>query len=286
MSAIARVGVVGCGLMGSGLAEVSARAGCDVRVVVSREASVAAGRERVTRSLDTAVARGRLTASERTATLERISFSADLKDLADREFVIESVIEDEAVKLELFATLDAVVEDPEAVLASNTSSVPIMKLARVTSRPAQVIGTHFFNPVPVLALVEVGCSLLTSERTYERTEAFMSGQLGKEVVRSQDRPGFVVNALLVPYLLGAIRMVEAGHARAEDIDKGMSLGCAHPMGPLQLADLVGLDTLADVASGLYAEYKDTSYAPPPLLSRMVEGGLLGRKTGRGFYSYP
>ncbi|MFI5749290.1 3-hydroxybutyryl-CoA dehydrogenase [Streptomyces sp. NPDC051644] len=286
MSGITRVGVVGCGLMGSGLAEVSARAGCDVRVAVSRAASVAAGRKRVAGSLDTAVRRGRLTESERDAALDRISFTADLDDLADREFVIESVTEDEALKLELFAALDAAVADPDAILASNTSSVPIMKLARATRRPAQVIGTHFFNPVPVLGLVEVGCSLLTAERTYERTEAFMSKCLGKEVIRSQDRPGFVVNALLVPYLMGAIRMVESGHARAEDIDKGMSLGCAHPMGPLQLADLVGLDTLAGVATGLYAEYKDTSYAPPPLLSRMVEGGLLGRKTGRGFYIYP
>jgi 3-hydroxybutyryl-CoA dehydrogenase len=195
------------------------------------------------------------------------------------------VTEAEDVKTDVFRSLDAVVEDPLAVLASNTSSIPIMKLGVATSRPEQVIGIHFFNPVPVLPLVELVSSLVTSPETTDRAADFASGALGKHVIRSQDRAGFIVNALLIPYLLSAIRMLESGFATAEDIDAGMVQGCAHPMGPLALTDLIGLDTTMAVAVSLYEEFKEPLYAPPPLLSRMVEAGLLGRKSGRGFHTY-
>ncbi len=205
--------------------------------------------------------------------------------LADRDFIIEAIAEDEDMKVNLFSALDKIVDDPEAILASNTSSIPIMKLAMATERPGNVVGTHFFNPVPVLPLVELVASLLTSDATVEQARAFTSEQLGKTVISSQDRAGFVVNALLVPYLLSAIRMLESGFATAADIDSGMVLGCAHPMGPLALADLIGLDTTYAIAVSMYGEFKEPLYGPPSLLARMVEAGLLGRKTGRGFYSY-
>ena len=185
----------------------------------------------------------------------------------------------------MFSRLDAAVEDKSAVLASNTSSIPIMKLAMATGRPDRVVGIHFFNPVPVLRLVEIVQSLLTSDDTIALAEAFTTEQLGKVPIRSQDRAGFVVNSLLIPYLLSAIRMFESGFASREHIDQGMVLGCAHPMGPLALADLIGLDTTMAVAQSLYEEFKEPLYAPPPMLARMVEAGLLGRKTGRGFYEY-
>jgi 3-hydroxybutyryl-CoA dehydrogenase len=205
--------------------------------------------------------------------------------LADRELVVEAVVEDEATKVAVFQQLDRVVEAPDAILASNTSSIPIMKLAMATGRPQAVIGIHFFNPVPVLKLVELVPSLLTSEVTSDGAERFATEVLGKRVIRSQDRAGFVVNALLIPYLLSSIRMLESGFATADDIDAGMVEGCAHPMGPLRLADLIGLDTTMAVAESLYEEFKEPLYAPPPLLSRMVDAGLLGRKTGRGFHDY-
>ncbi|MGW1586305.1 3-hydroxybutyryl-CoA dehydrogenase [Streptomyces sp. NPDC002386] len=285
MNPIRRIGVVGSGAMGAGIAEVSALAGMDVLVAVSREASLTTGRRRIGASLDRAVAKGRLTRAERDAALERVEFTTDLGELADRQLVVEAVREDEMLKLDLFTTLDKVVEDPDAILASNTSSIPIMKLAGVTNRPAQVIGTHFFNPVPAMSLVELVGSLHTSDETMHRAEEWVAGTLGKRPIRSKDRAGFVVNALLVPYLLSAVRMVETGFATVEDVDQGMVLGCSHPMGPLRLTDMVGLDVVAAVADALYAEFKEPLYAAPPLLSRMVEGGLLGRKTGRGFYSY-
>lgn len=198
---------------------------------------------------------------------------------------IEAVIEDEALKTEVFTILDKVVTDPNAILASNTSSIPVMKLGIATQRPENVVGVHFFNPVPVLRLVELVTSLLTSPETAGRAEAFATDVLHKKVIRSQDRAGFVVNALLIPYILSAIRMMESGFATAADIDTGMVEGCNHPMGPLHLADLIGLDTTLAVADSLYAEFKEPLYASPPLLSRMVEAGLLGRKAGRGFYDY-
>ncbi len=284
-SDIARVGVVGCGLMGSGIAEISARSGLDVTVREVDRGALDAGRRRITASLDRGVRNEKISAADRDAALGRLTFTTDLDDLADRQFLVEAIAENEQIKSELFAALDKVVEDPAAILASNTSSVPIMKLAIATARPEQVIGVHFFNPVPVLKLVELVPSLLTGEQTVDRTEAFVSGSLGKRVIRSQDRAGFVVNALLVPYLLSGIRMLESGFASATDIDTGMVLGCSHPMGPLALCDLIGLDTIRAVAESLYDEFKEPLYSPPPLLSRMVDGGLLGKKSGRGFHDY-
>jgi 3-hydroxybutyryl-CoA dehydrogenase len=199
--------------------------------------------------------------------------------------VIEAVAEVEDLKVEVFGLLDKIVESDGAILASNTSSIPIMKLAMATARPESVVGIHFFNPVPVMSLVELVTSLLTSEDTADRARAFAVDVLGKRVIHSQDRAGFVVNALLIPYLLSAIRMLESGFATAEDIDVGMVEGCAHPMGPLALTDLIGLDTTMAVADSLYEEFKEPLYAAPPLLSRMVDAGLLGRKTKRGFYDY-
>ncbi|MGX7829530.1 3-hydroxybutyryl-CoA dehydrogenase [Actinokineospora sp. 24-640] len=282
---ISRVGVVGSGLMGSGIAEVCARSGVDVIVAEVTSAAADAGRARVEKSLERGVRSGKLTADERDAALGRLRFSTDLGEFADREFVVEAVAEIESVKTEVFTTLDKVVEDPAAVFASNTSSIPIMKLGMATGRPQQVIGVHFFNPVPVLKLVELVPSLLTAEETKERAKGFVESVLGKEVIASQDRAGFVVNALLVPYLLSAIRMLESGFASAEDIDKGMILGCAHPMGPLRLADLIGLDTTKAIADSLYDEFKEPLYSAPPLLLRMVDAGLMGKKSGRGFYQY-
>ena len=285
MSDIARVGVIGCGLMGSGIAEVFARAGLDVLVAESGGEALEFGRTRLTNSLDTAVTRGKLTAEQRDDAVARLAFTTDLADFADRDLVVEAVAEREDIKIKIFQTLDQVVERRDAILASNTSSIPIVKLAATTSRPEQVIGLHFFNPAPVQKLVEVIPTLTTSAETTARTEAFAVQVLGKEPIRARDRAGFVVNALLVPYLLSAVRMFESGVATAADIDKGMEAGCAHPMGPLRLCDLIGLDTIVSIAESMYDEYKEPLYAAPPLLSRMVDAGLLGRKSGRGFYDY-
>lgn len=282
---IERVGVVGCGLMGSGIAEVSARAGLDVVVVDVSDVAVKAGRERIESSLANAVRRGKLDAQSQQRALEALTFSADLTSLADRQLVVEAVTEAEKVKTAIFRSLDEIVEDPEAILASNTSSIPIMKLGMSTRRPEHVVGLHFFNPVPVLPLVELVSSLVTSPETTQRAADFATNILGKHVIRSKDRAGFIVNALLIPYLLSSIRMLESGFATAEDIDAGMVQGCAHPMGPLALTDLIGLDTTMAVAESLYEEFKEPLYAAPPLLSRMVEAGLLGRKSGRGFHTY-
>ena len=282
---ISRIGVVGSGLMGSGIAEVCARAGLDVLVNEVTDDAVDAGRDRIAASLARGVRSGKLTDQERDAALSRLEFTTDLGDFADRQLVIEAVAEHEATKLEVFTTLDKVVLAEDAIFASNTSSIPIMKLAMATQRPQQVIGVHFFNPVPVLKLVELIPSLLSGQDTQARVEAFVTDVLGKTVVRSQDRAGFVINALLIPYLLSAIRMFESGFASAEDIDNGMVLGCAHPMGPLRLTDLIGLDTTKAVAESMYAEFKEPLFSAPPLLMRMVDAGLLGKKTGRGFYDY-
>jgi len=282
---VTRVGVVGCGLMGSGIAEVSARAGLDVVVVEADEPAVDAGRARIEASLGQAVRRGKLPEEGRAETLARIRFTWEPDELADRQLVVEAVPELEPLKVETFRRIDKVVADDGAVLASNTSSIPIMKLAMATRRPEQVIGIHFFNPVPVLPLVELVPSLLTASATADRAAWFASGTLGKHVIRSQDRAGFVVNALLIPYLLSSIRMLESGFATAEDIDAGMVQGCAHPMGPLALSDLIGLDTVMAVAQSMYEEFKEPLYAPPPMLLRMVDAGLLGRKSGRGFHQY-
>lgn len=283
MTSVENVGVVGCGLMGAGIAEVSARAGLDVVVVESSQAAAEAGRARLEASLQRAESRGKLDSAEEV--LQRIRVETELDALADRGLVVEAIVEDEAVKVDLFKRLDQVVTAPDAILASNTSSIPIMKLGVVTSRPQQVLGIHFFNPVPVLKLVELVPSLLTSEETTTTARSFVEDLLGKRSILCQDRAGFVVNALLVPFILSGIRMMESGFASAEDIDQGLVLGAAHPQGPLALADLIGLDTTKAVAESLYEEFKEPLYAPPPLLARMVDAGLLGRKSGRGFYTY-
>ncbi|MFI5036353.1 MAG: 3-hydroxybutyryl-CoA dehydrogenase [Acidimicrobiales bacterium] len=280
-----RVGVVGCGLMGSGIAEIAARAGADVVVIERDRDAVAAGQARVERSLSRAVAAGKVPEEEAAQAHANLSYSTDFTRLTDRQIVIEAVAEEESLKTEVFTTLDQVVHDPGAILATNTSSIPIIKLAMATSRPEQVIGMHFFNPVPVLKLVEVISSLLTSPETTARVHDYAGVALKKKVITSPDRAGFVVNALLIPYLLSAIRMLESGFASAEDIDTGMVVGCAHPLGPLALTDLIGLDTTLAVAESLYEEFKEPHFAPPPLLSRMTQAGLHGRKSGQGFYSY-
>ncbi|WP_406349318.1 3-hydroxybutyryl-CoA dehydrogenase [Streptomyces sp. NBC_00144] len=280
-----RIGVVGAGQMGAGIAEVCARAGLDVVVREVTDEAAAAGRRRITGSLDRALRKGKLTELERDTALAGLQVTTDLDALADRDLVVEAIAEDEGLKTEVFAALDKTVQREDAILASNTSSIPIMKLGMATGRARQVIGIHFFNPVPVLDLVEIVPSLLTSKQTTERARNFVQATLEKRCVLAQDRAGFVVNALLIPYLLSAVRMAEAGTATAEDIDSGMVHGCAHPMGPLQLADLIGLDTVAAIAASMYEEHKEPLYAAPPLLLRMVEAGLLGRKSGHGFYPY-
>ncbi len=280
-----RVGVVGCGLMGSGIAEVCARAGLDVVVIERDEQAAEAGRARIARSMQRALGAKKISEEEHGAAEARIQVGSDFEKLADRELVVEAVFEDLVAKLETFRRLDDVVESADAILASNTSSIPITKLAVETGRPAQVCGLHFFNPVPVLDLVEVVSSVLTSEETLRRAAEFAEQVLGKSIIRSGDRAGFIVNGLLMPYVLSAIRMLESGFATAEDIDAGMVKGCNHPMGPLALADLIGLDTAKGVAESMYGEFKEPLYAPPALLCRMVEAGMLGRKTGKGFYEY-
>ncbi len=282
---IERVGVVGAGQMGAGIAEVSLKAGADVRIYEPTEELVAAGRNRITASLERAVGKGKLTEADRDAALARLTATTTLSDLADRQLVIEAIVENEAVKAKVFAELDEVITDPDAVLASNTSSIPIMKIAAATKNPSRVLGLHFFNPVPVLPLVELISTLVTSEDALARTAQFAGETLGKKVVRCPDRSGFVVNALLVPYLLSAIRMLEAGVASVEDIDTAVVAGLSHPMGPLRLSDLIGLDTMKLIADAMYDELKDAHYAPPPLLQRMVEAGQLGKKSGKGFYGY-
>ncbi len=286
MTAISKVGVVGCGAMGAGIAEACARAGVDVLVVASGPGSIARGRQRVLDSMDRGVQRGKIPAAERSAALGRISFTAEMLDLADRQLVLEAVPEDEAVKLTVFSAIDKIVEADDAILASTTSSLSVARLAMVAERPERVLGLHFFNPVPVLPLVELISTLYTADAARDRAESFVTEVLGKTAIRANDRSGFTVNALLIPYLLSAVRMVESGFARAEDIDRGMTLGCAHPMGPLALIDLIGVDIVVAIGQAMYQEYQEPQHAPPPLLTRMAEVGLLGRKTGRGFYQYP
>jgi 3-hydroxybutyryl-CoA dehydrogenase len=281
-----KIGIIGGGLMGSGIAEVHARAGLDVIVVESSEAAAAAAHARIDQSLQRAVKRGKLASDEEAqAILGRVHLGTELDEVADVDLVFEAIAEHEQAKLDLFRTLDRIVTSSDAVLASNTSSIPIMKLGAVTRRPENVIGVHFFNPVPVLPLVELVPSLMTSTDTTARSRHHVETILGKQAIICQDRAGFVVNALLIPFVLSAIRMLESGFASAEDIDHGLVLGAAHPQGPLALADLIGLDTVKAVADSLYDEFKEPLYAAPPLLARMVDAGLLGRKSGRGFYTY-
>jgi len=279
-----RVGVIGGGLMGSGIAEVCARSGVDVTVVEVDEERCSKSQAAIGKSLDRGVRGGHVSEEDRSAALERLAFTTSLDDVEGADAAIEAIIEDEDLKRDLFKRLDTLLPDAQ-FLASNTSSVPIMKLAADTSKPDRVLGMHFFNPVPVLPLVEIVRSIMTSEQTIDRAHQFAEATLGKTTIDSQDRAGFVVNALLIPYILSAVRMYESGFAAKEDIDRGMVKGCAHPMGPLALADLIGLDTLLAVSQSLYEEFRDPSSVAPALLNRMVEAGLLGRKAGRGFYDY-
>jgi 3-hydroxybutyryl-CoA dehydrogenase len=277
------VGVVGCGLMGSGIVEVVARSARDVVFVEGDDELVAGGRARIERSLAAALDHGKLEAAERDAALGRIRGTTAFEDLAGADLVIEAATEDRGVKLGVFRRLDEVTRD-EVVLASNTSSIPIVDLATATGRPDRVVGMHFFNPVPVMALIELVRAITTSNETVAFAEAF-GASLGKQVVTVRDRAGFVANTLLIPYLCDAIRMVEDGYASPEDVDAVVTLGLRHPMGPLALVDLVGLDTTLQIAEVLFEEFREPRFAPPPLLRRMVAAGRLGRKSGRGFYTY-
>jgi 3-hydroxybutyryl-CoA dehydrogenase len=279
-----RVGVIGGGLMGAGIAEVCARSGVDVTVVEVDGGRAERSRAAIEKSLDRGVRGGHVSEEDREGALERLAFTDTLEDVEGADAAIEAIVEDEALKREMFQRLDALLPDAQ-FLASNTSSVPIMKLGAGTTQPQKVIGMHFFNPVPVLPLVEIVHSIMTADETATRAREFAEGTLGKQCIDSQDRAGFIVNALLIPYLLSAVRMYESGFASREDIDRGMVLGCAHPMGPLRLSDLIGLDTLLAVSESLYEEFRDPSSVAPALLNRMVEAGLLGRKSGRGFYEY-
>lgn len=282
---IQRFGVLGAGTMGSGIIEVAIKNGLDVLAFESNEDLVAAGKSRLEKSLSKAVSKGKLSEQDKEQALSRVRFTTDLKDFSDRQVVVEAIIENEDIKKSVFSQLDEVITDPQAILATNTSSIPVTRIAKATKNPQRVIGLHFFNPVPVLKLVEIIVSPLSGEDTVERAKTFATEQLGKTPVVAKDRSGFIVNFLLIPYLLAAVRMVEQDVATPEDIDTAMKLGASYPLGPLALADLVGLDVCKLAADSLYEEYKEPQYAPSPLLNRMVEAGYLGRKTGKGFYTY-
>jgi 3-hydroxybutyryl-CoA dehydrogenase len=280
---IRELGVVGAGFMGSGIAESAARAGIAVKLYEPDDGPLQQSRGRIESSVARVVERGRLSEEDAAALVDRIAWSTDLESLSGADLVVEAIVEDEQIKARTFKDLDAVLA-PETILASNTSSIPIAGLAAATGRPDRVLGLHFFSPVPVMKLVEVVVGLDTADDTVARAEAFAE-QIGKTAIRTKDRSGFIVNFLLVPYLMAAVRMYEEGFASREDIDEGMKLGCGHPMGPLTLCDFIGLDVLYSVCDSLYEEFKRDEYAPPPLLKRMVVSGHLGRKTGRGFYEY-
>lgn len=282
---VTKVGIVGGGQMGGGIAEVCAKAGVDVIIVEMTDELAARSRAGIEKSLGKALERGKIDEAGRDAALERLVFTTDLEAFADRDLVIEAVVENLDVKRELFARIDGIVTSHDAILASNTSSIPITQIATATGRPESVIGMHFFNPATVMPLVEVITTVVSAESTADRAAAFAADTLGKTVVRAKDRAGFIVNKLLCPYIFEAVAMYEEGFATKEDIDTAMVNGAGHPMGPLTLSDLIGNDTMLAVADAFMAEYQDPRYAAPPLLRRMVEAGLLGRKSGKGFYDY-
>jgi 3-hydroxybutyryl-CoA dehydrogenase len=277
------VGIVGCGLMGSGIAEIVARAGAEVTFVEASEDLVARGRERIEASLERAVERGKITVQERAEALGRIRGALDLAALGDVDLVIEATTEDVEAKFDVFRRLGEHTR-PETVLASNTSSIPIADLGAASGRPDRVIGMHFFNPPPVMRLLEIIPAITTSDETSELARGF-GERLGKTCVRSADRAGFIVNRLLIPYLNSAARLMDEGTASREDIDAAITLGLGHPMGPLALMDLIGIDTTVFIAEVLHREFAEPQYAPAPVLRRMVAAGRLGRKAGRGFYDY-
>jgi 3-hydroxybutyryl-CoA dehydrogenase len=281
--AIRKVGVLGAGLMGSGIAEVCAKSGYDTVVREVDEGLVKKGLSRIEGSLGKAVEKGKLAAADRDASWKRVSSTTRLEDLAGCDLILEAIVENLDVKKQTFGALDAIC-GPAAIFCSNTSSLTITELSAATKRPDRFAGLHFFNPVPVMKLVEVVRTIATSEETVSAVFEFAKS-LGKEPIRTGDNSGFVVNRLLVPYLLDAVRALEEGVATREDIDKGMELGCGHPMGPLRLLDFVGLDTTYAIAEIMYDEYREKRFAPPPLLKRMVLAGRLGKKSGRGFYEY-
>lgn len=278
------IGVIGGGTMGAGIAEVCAKAGSDVLVLETKQEFADAATSRIAASISRGVAKGKITQEEADAAIARVRVTLDIEEFADRDLVIEAAPEIEALKYEIFGKLDKIVK-PSGILATNTSSIPVIKVAGATQRPEQVVGVHFFNPVPVMPLVEIISTLVTSPETAAAVTDYAKNTLRKTTVQAGDRSGFIVNALLIPYLTSAIRMLESGYATAEDIDAAMKGGCGYPMGPLTLLDTVGLDVTLAAAESLYAEFAEPHYAPPALLRRMVEAGRLGKKSGRGFYDY-
>jgi 3-hydroxybutyryl-CoA dehydrogenase len=280
---IDEVAVLGGGLMGSGIAESVARAGLPVVVRDIDAAAIGAARRRIETSVSHAIERGKVGEAEAAEILNRITYSDRLEDIAAADLVVEAVPENAELKANILAQVAGIVAD-DALIASNTSSIPIAQLAAGIARPERVLGLHFFSPVPVMRLVEIVVALDTSEQTAATAQAFAE-RIGKRAIVTKDRSGFIVNMLLVPYLMAAVRMYEEGFATAADIDEGMKLGCGHPMGPLTLADFIGLDVLYSVCDSLYEEFKRTEYAPPPLIKRMVASGRIGRKAGCGFYEY-
>lgn len=280
---ITKVGVVGAGLMGSGIAQVSAAGGYQTVVREVSQELLDQGLAKIAAFLGQSVKKGKATIEQKEQTLKNLSGTTVLEDLCECDLVIEAVTEDIAVKKELFAALDRICQ-PEAIFATNTSSLTVTEMAAVTRRPEQFVGLHFFNPVPIMKLVEVVRTIQTSQSTFDKVFKWAQS-VAKVPIACKDNSGFVVNLLLVPYLLGAIRAVERSVASIEDIDQGMSLGCGHPMGPLTLLDFVGLDTIYSIANIMFDEYRESQYAPPPLLKKMVQAGLYGRKSGMGFYDY-
>ncbi len=283
-TAIKKIGVAGCGQMGSGIAQVCAQVGYQVTVSEISADLLKKGLESIGASLSRAVAKGKLTEPERNAILSRVKGTTTFKDFSQCDLVIEAVVENLDAKKKVFAELDKICP-PHTIIASNTSGFPIIEMAMATGRPDKVLGIHFFNPAPVMKLLEIVRSIATSAETLETAKAF-GASIGKTVVVARDMPGFIVNRLMLPQVLNAIRMLESGVATREDIDTALTLGLNHPIGPLALADLIGLDTLYSLANTLYAEYKEPQYAPPVMLARMVSAGWLGRKKGKGFYDYP
>ena len=278
------VGVIGGGTMGAGIAEVCIKAGSSVLILETKPEYAEAAQARIEKSLARGVKAGKLDQDAADAALARVRVTLDIEDFADRDLVIEAAPEIESLKVDIFQKLDKIVK-PSGILASNTSSIPLIKMANATQRPGQVVGVHFFNPVPVMPLVEIVVSLVTSEETVLAVTDYAKNTLRKKTVRAGDRAGFIVNALLIPYLTSAIRMLESGYATAEDIDEAMKGGCGYPMGPLTLIDTVGLDITLAAAESLYAEFAEPHYAPPTLLKRKVDAGQLGKKSGKGFYDY-